>query len=149
MQPNASLDTLLTKKGRQVWSVLPGDSVYQAIEKMADRGVGALLVIENGRLVGLISERDYTRKVILQGKSSRDTRVEEIMTREVVTAEPWTTVEDAMRLMTARRIRHLPVVEGMKVVGVISIGDTVKWILSAQESQIAELKTFITGVYPG
>ena len=103
---------LLDSKGHEVWSVSPGDSVYQAIERMAEKGVGALTVVEDSRLVGVISERDYARKVILQGKSSRDTPVADIMTRDVLTVRPDQNVEDCMAMMTERRIRHLPVVDG-------------------------------------
>lgn len=136
---------LLDSKGHDVWSVSSRDSVYTAIERMAERGVGALAVVDDGRLAGVISERDYARKVILQGKSSRDTPVAEIMTRDVVTVQPEQKVEDCMALMTERRIRHLPVLDGESLVGMISIGDVVKWVISDRESMIAQLEGYITG----
>jgi CBS domain-containing protein len=136
---------LLDSKGHDVWSVASGDSVYQAIERMAEKGVGALAVVDDSRLVGVISERDYARKVILQGKSSRETPVADIMTRNVVTVRPEQNVEDCMELMTQRRIRHLPVVDGDRLVGMISIGDVVKWVISDRESLIAQLEGYITG----
>jgi CBS domain-containing protein len=136
---------LLAGKGDQVHAVAPGDMVYEAIRRMAEHGVGALLVMEGERLVGIVSERDYARKVILQGKGSRDTAVADIMTRELVTARPELTVPDCMQLMTERRIRHLPVLEGDRVVGVLSIGDLVKAIISEQRREIEQLSQYIAG----
>src|SRR5436309_15048656 len=120
---------LLDDKGRAVWSLAPDATVYEAIEQMAQKGVGALLVMEGQRLVGIVSERDYARKVILQGKSSWDTPIREIMTDKVFYVRPEQTVEDCMALMTARRIRHLPVLEDDQVIGVVSIGDLVKAVI--------------------
>jgi CBS domain-containing protein len=136
---------LLNKKGTHVVSVSPETSVYDAIKTMAEHEIGALVVLEKGRLVGIVSERDYARKVILKGKSSRETPVAEIMTREVVTVRPETSIEKCMQLMTKERVRHLPVCEGDKLVGIISIGDVVKAIISQQEFMIEQLEGYISG----
>ena len=139
----------LKEKGQNIWSLGPEALVYEAIEMMANRHVGALLVISDGKLVGIISERDYARKVILQERSSKQTQVKEIMTSSVVVVRPDQTVEDCMRLMTENRIRHLPVVENEEVLGVVSIGDLVKWVVSAQAETIHQLQHYIAGSYPG
>jgi CBS domain-containing protein len=142
------VSTLLQHKGNDVWSVGPDDSVYSAIEKMSQKGVGALLVMSGEQLAGIMSERDYTRKVILQGKSSREAKVREIMTSQVAVVASDRTVEECMRIMTDRRVRHLPVVDGGRVTGVLSIGDLVKWTISAQRETINHLNAYITGQYP-
>jgi CBS domain-containing protein len=121
--------------------------VFEAIQMMSDKNIGALLVIDAGQLVGIITERDYTRKVALKGKVSKQTAVKEILTGQVVKVHPDTTVEECMRLMTDHRVRHLPVLEGSNIVGIISIGDLVNWIISAQTSTIHQLQTYISG-YP-
>jgi CBS domain-containing protein len=149
MKPVDTIDSVLRLKGRQVWSISGAATVYEAIEKMSDKGVGALLVLSEGRLAGIISERDYARKVILRDRSSKQTQVREIMTAQVITARPDSTVEDCMRLMTENRIRHLPVVDGEKVIGVVSIGDMVNWTISAHEETIGQLQNYIAGRYPG
>lgn len=140
---------VLNQKDRNIWHVSPEASVYDAIEIMAGKYVGALLVISENELVGVVSERDYARKVILEGKSSKQTPVKEIMTYPVIFVTPEQTVEDCMRIMTERHIRHLPVVEDGKVLGVVSIGDLVKWVISAQQQTIFHLHNYITAKYPG
>jgi CBS domain-containing protein len=146
------LDTVrlvLGQKDRNVWQISPGGCVYDAIALMANKYVGALLVISQGELVGVVSERDYARKVILQGKSSKETLVSEIMTSPAIFVTPDQTVEDCMRIMTDNRIRHLPVLEQGNILGVVSIGDLVKWMISAQQQTISQLHNYISNKYPG
>lgn len=141
--------SVLHNKDRQIFSVDPDASVFEALGTMASRGVGSVLVLSGGRLVGILSERDYARKVILKGKSSRETPVREIMTSPATTITPDHTVDECMRLMTENRVRHLPVVENDWIMGVVSIGDLVNWIISAQEHAINQLHSYIAGSYPG
>ena len=148
MNPNDTINEILSNKGANVWSVSPDTTVFDAIQMMADKNVGALLVVQGDKLVGIISERDYTRKVILQGKSSKQTAVKEILSSHVVEVSPSHTVEECLRLMTDHRVRHLPVIENGKIIGVVSIGDLVNWIISAQSTTIHQLQTYIAG-YPG
>ncbi len=136
---------ILQEKGKEIWRVSPDTSVFDALKLMADRNIGALLVLDGEKLAGIFSERDYARKVILKGKASKDTAVREIMTAVVVTVRMAQTVEECMELMTANRIRHLPVMEGDQLAGVISIGDVVKAIISDREFTIKQLENYITG----
>lgn len=138
-----TLRQLLGSKTPEVYAVAPGDSVIDAIRLMAEKGVGAVLVMEGARLVGIVSERDYARKIVLHGRSSSDTAVRDIMTVEVVTVRPQHTVEHCMQVVTDHRIRHLPVVEGGDVIGVISIGDLVKAVIEDQKVQLDELQRYI------
>jgi CBS domain-containing protein len=149
MSPSDRVQAVLRMKGADVWSVPPDVTVYEAIQMMSDREIGALPVVLNGELLGILSERDYARKVILQGRSSRHTLVTEIMTAAPITVTPNDSVEDCMRLMTENRVRHLPVCEGRRIVGIVSIGDLVNWIISAHEESIANLRSYIAGEYPG
>jgi CBS domain-containing protein len=137
---------LLRQKGSDIFSLPSDATVYSAIELMADKRIGALLVVDEGHLVGVISERDYARKVILMGRSSRDTFVREIMTPNPVTIHCGTTVDEAMRIMTENRFRHLPVIDSQaKIAGVLSIGDVVNWIVTSQDAAIAHLEHYIAG----
>lgn len=136
---------LLELKGRQIYAVRPTDSVYEAIRQMSEHGVGALLVMEGDALRGILSERDYARKIVLEGKSSKNTTVSEIMTSNLHIATPASTVGQCMRLMTEKRIRHLPVVAAGKVEGVLSIGDLVKKIINDQRVEIEQLQSYIAG----
>lgn len=135
---------ILDSKGREIWHITSEDSVLDAIKLMAEKKIGALLVIDNEQLIGIVSERDYARKVILQGKSSSKTPVRDIMSAEVFKVKPEQTVEDCMQTMTEKRIRHLPVIEDEKVVGVLSIGDLVKAIIAEQQYKIEQLESYIT-----
>ncbi len=134
---------ILATKGRQVWSVTPETTVFDALRQMADKDVGALVVMSGDRIVGIFSERDYAREVILKGKSSKEIPVSEIMTSSVCYVPPWRTVDECMALMTAMHVRHLPVLDDGKSVGIISIGDVVKAIISEQEFVINELEAFV------
>jgi CBS domain-containing protein len=139
---------LAQKKDQPVWSIAPEATVFEAIELMAQKNVGALPVLDNGHLVGIISERDYTRKVILKGKSSKEIAVKEIMTEQVLTVQPNTPVTECMRIVTERRVRHLPVMDKDKLIGILSIGDLLKWTISAQELAMDNLERFLTGNEP-
>jgi CBS domain-containing protein len=148
MLPDAVSSVLRRKAGdRKVLSISPDASVYEAIAMMAENSIGALLVVSNGLLVGILSERDYARKVVLQSRSSKDTRVSDIMTSPVITVSPAHTVEECMRLMTDKRIRHLPVVDGSTIVGIVSIGDLVRSVITIQGETIQYLQQYINGQY--
>jgi len=150
MEINDSIATILQHKGHAaVQAVAPDTLVYEAIRLMADRNIGCVLVMDGARLLGILSERDYTRKVVLQGRSSKITTVQEIMTREVICVTPQHGVEQALRLITENRVRHLPVIERGRVTGLISIGDLVKWVIHAQRSALSQLEAYVAGGYPG
>jgi len=134
---------VLEKKGRAVWTIAPSSPVYDALKLMADKDIGALVVTEGDKIVGVFSERDYARKVVLRGRWSKDTPVSEIMTASVLHVPPWRTIDDCMAIMTENRVRHLPVVENGKLVGIITIGDVVKSVISQQQIAIRELEAFV------
>jgi len=148
MEILGSVGSVLARKSSVVWSISPNSTVFEAIQLMADKNVGALPVLDDGQLIGMISERDYTRKVSLKGRSSKRTLVREIMTQEVVTMKMADSINECMRVMTDCRIRHLPVMEGEMMIGLVSLGDLVKWIISAQAATIEALQKYITGDYP-
>jgi CBS domain-containing protein len=145
MKTSASIANLLHYKTTPLWSVTPNTTVFDAIKMMADKNIGAVLVMSGDILAGIFSERDYTRKVVLHGKTSRDTHVWEIMNDQITTVTPEDSVEDCMRLMTDKRLRHLPVLNGSHVVGLVSIGDLVNWTISAQDAAISQMEQYIAG----
>ncbi len=142
------INEILAHKPEELWSINPEATVFEAIEIMATHNIGALPVLSGGKLLGSISERDDTRKVALKGKSSKETRVREILAAPVI-ASPSDTIEECMRLMTTHRVRHLPIVQGDELIGLVSIGDLVNWIINAQTSTIPQLESYISGHYPG
>ncbi len=149
MDVTGTIEAILSQKGTEIYSISPDATVYEAVALMADKNVGALLVVRDGTLVGLISERDYTRKVMLRGKRSRETFVHEIMSSDLTVISPREPVENCLRMMTDKRIRHLPVVDGDTIRGVISIGDLVKWVIATQSAAIQHLEMYISGGYTG
>lgn len=136
---------VLMDKGSEVWSVEPGTTVFEALELMAEKNIGALVVLDEDKLIGVVSERDYARRVALEGKRSRETPVRDIMTEVVATVSPSHSMKDCMEFMTSQRVRHLPVLDGGELVGLVSIGDVVKSIMSYQEQMIQQLEDYITG----
>lgn len=149
MTVSCTINSILQDKGAHLWTISPDATVFEAIQLMADKNIGALLVMSGETLLGIITERDYTRKVALKGKNSRETRVREIVSTPCVAASPFHSIEDCMRLMTHHRVRHLPVLQGEKVTGIVSIGDLVNWTISAQDEAIHQLQNYISGQYPG
>jgi CBS domain-containing protein len=145
MKTTYPISSLLNYKAPTLWSIAPEATVFEAIRLMAEKNIGSLLVMSGGRLTGLFTERDYTRKVALFGKTSKETRVVEIIPKEFITVTPEDSVEDCMRLMTEKRVRHVPVVSGTEVVGLISIGDLVNWIISTQNAAIEQMEQYIAG----
>ena len=139
---------LLTIKGHDIWSIAPQAMAYEALQLMSEKDVGALLVVVKGKLVGIFSERDYARKVVLEGRSSRDTQVAQLMSHEVLYVGPQNTTEDCMALMTAKRVRHLPVMENNRLIGIVTIGDVVKQVIADRQFAIDQLEKYITGGYP-
>ena len=143
MEVSGRISAILAhKKVSTVWSIGPNATVIDAIRLMDEKNVGALPVVENGKLVGIVSERDYTRKVILKGRSSKDTLVSDIMTKQVLTVNPSNSVTECMQIMTDKRVRHLPVLEGTNLVGILSIGDLVNWLISAQKATLDNLERY-------
>lgn len=141
-----SVSAVLKQKGREVWSIEPEATVYEALEIMANKGIGALLVMQTGRLLGVVSERDYARRIILLGRSSRATKVREIMSSPAITLNFDSSVDDGMRIMTEHRVRHLPVLNPDGTVsGLVSLGDLVKWIITSHEKTIEQLESYISG----
>ena len=149
MKISGNVSAILANKGSNYWAVSPDQTVFQAISMMAEKNIGAVLVVRNERLIGILSERDYTRKVVLLGRASKATRVEEIMASQPITVTSRNSLDECMRIMTEHRIRHLPVVENDQILGVVSIGDLVNWIISAQSAAIDHLEGYISGKYPG
>jgi len=149
MTVSCDINSILHEKGHQLWTISPDATVFEAIQLMAEKNVGALLVMDGERLLGVVTERDYTRNVTLKGRNSRDTKVREIISTPCISASPFHSVEDCMRLMTHHRVRHLPVLDGDTVTGIVSIGDLVNWMISAQNEAIHQLESYISGHYPG
>ncbi len=145
MTTSVAIGTILHHKGNTVWTIAPGATVFEAIRLLSQKNIGALPVVEGDKVIGIFSERDYTRKVALAGKTSQKTLVREIISTDVVSATPQHTVEDCLRLMTDKRIRHLPILDNGKLAGLISIGDLVNWIISAQNAAIDQMESYLAG----
>ena len=149
MELQGTVRNIIQCKHGTIWTTTPDASVYEAIGLMGEHNIGALVVMEDGKVAGVLSERDYSRKVVLKGRTSRDTRVAEILSRPAITVESTTGVERCMELMTGHRVRHLPVVDGGTLVGLVSMGDILSWMLQTQRHLIAQLHGYIAGDYPG
>ncbi len=150
MEIQGTVRDILQNKGAELWSTSPDATVYEAVGLMGEKGIGALVVLEDGVVVGVLSERDYSRKVVLQGRTSRDTKVGEILSHPVITVRPVDSIGHCMQLMTTERIRHLPVVDDRNhLLGVVSMGDLVKWVMLTQSQTIQQLHGYISGEYPG
>jgi CBS domain-containing protein len=145
MKTTYPISSILHHKAHEIWSIAPEATVFEAIKLMADKNIGSLLVMSGGQLTGIFTERDYTRKIALHGKTSKDTKVREIIPKDVISVTPEDSVEECMRLMTENRVRHLPVVSDGKVAGIISIGDLVNWIISTQNAAIEQMEQYIAG----
>lgn len=142
-----TVGNLLTTKGSEIWSIGPDNSVFEALEMMAEKNVSGLLILENDKLVGIFTERDYARKLILKGRLSKNTKVSDLMTKNILYVETQNTIEDCMKLMTVKRIRHLPVLDNGRLIGILTIGDLVKQIISEQQTTIHQLENYISGGY--
>lgn len=149
MEIQGTVRELLRDKSGEVWTTTPETTVYDAIRLMGEKNVGALVVVDQGEVVGVLSERDYSRKVVLRGRTSRDTKVDEILSRPAVTVRRREGIEKCMELMTSKRIRHLPVVEDGELIGLVSMGDLVRWVMETQSQTIQQLHGYIAGEYPG
>lgn len=149
MEIHGTVRDILQNKADALWTTRPSDTVYEAIRLMGEKNIGALIAVEDGEVIGVFSERDYSRKVVLQGRTSRETLVGEIITRPAITVASSDSIEKCMQLMTSHRIRHLPVVDGGRLVGLISIGDLVSWVMLSQRHTILQLQGYIAGEYPG
>jgi CBS domain-containing protein len=149
MEISGRVYDLLHNKSGEIWTTHPDQTVYEAIHLMGEKNIGALVAVEHGEVIGVLSERDYSRKVVLQGRTSRDTKVGEILTRPAVTVHSKDGIATCMQLMTGNRIRHLPVVDDGKLVGLVSIGDLVSWVMQSQHHTIQQLQGYISGDYPG
>jgi CBS domain-containing protein len=149
MEIHGTVRDILQNKGGVVWTTSPETTVYDAIGLMGEKNIGALVAVDGDEVVGVLSERDYSRKVVLQGRTSRDTRVSDILSRPAITVTSGDSIETCMQLMTTRRIRHLPVVEDGRLTGLISMGDLVNWVMQSQRHTIQQLQGYISGEYPG
>ncbi len=149
MEVNGTVYDILHNKVGEIWTTNPEESVYEAIRLMGEKNIGALVAVNGDEVIGVLSERDYSRKVVLQGRTSRDTKVGEILSSPAITVGSSDGIEKCMQLMTDKRIRHLPVVDDGRLVGLISMGDLVKWVMSSQRHTIEQLHGYISGDYPG